>query len=200
MLRILKVNKPLLILDLDETLIHATTELLRDSCDFSVFGYNVYKRPHVDAFIRICAANFKLAVWSSASDDYVQAIVAALFPKDITPEFVWGRTRCTPMSPLKIDEYGYYNIDGFSHYAYTKQMRKVRRKGYDLRGVLIVDDTPEKVRNCYGNAVYVTEFTGDPGDNELLWLADYLLRFANAENVRTIEKRRWQDHYVRAAE
>jgi RNA polymerase II subunit A small phosphatase-like protein len=189
------MNKPLLILDLDETLIHAAKQPLQHACDFGLFGYHVYKRPHVAAFIRTCAQHFKLAVWSSASDDYVAAIVKEIFPGDIPLEFVWARSRCTPVSTVKIDEYGYYNIDGFSHYAYTKQLIKVRRKGYDLRLVLIVDDTPEKVRNCYGNAIYPSAFTGDLSDKELLWLADYLLRFVSVASVRTIEKRRWQDQY-----
>ncbi len=77
-------------------------------------------------------------------------------------------------------------------YEYTKLLKKVKHKGYDLDRVLIVDDTPAKVKNAYGNAIYVTEFNGDPADNELEVLGDYLLRFKDMENVRRVEKRGWR--------
>lgn len=67
----LNSQKILLILDLDETLIHATSHKIRDDFDFQVFHYFVYKRPFLDEFIATCVEHFELAVWSSASDDYV---------------------------------------------------------------------------------------------------------------------------------
>ena len=41
----------LLILDIDETLVHATEEDLGRACDFETDWYVVYKRPHVDEFL-----------------------------------------------------------------------------------------------------------------------------------------------------
>jgi RNA polymerase II subunit A small phosphatase-like protein len=46
-----------------------------------VFGYYVYKRLHLEAFLRECSRHFALAVWSSASDDYVEAVVARIMPR-----------------------------------------------------------------------------------------------------------------------
>jgi hypothetical protein len=43
-------EKILLILDLDETLIHASEEQLDREADFRVFGYHVYIRPHLEPF------------------------------------------------------------------------------------------------------------------------------------------------------
>lgn len=74
------MKKVLLILDLDETLIHATSQKIRDDFDFQIYHYFVYKRPYLDEFIKICSENFMLAVWSSASDDYVAEIVQKIFP------------------------------------------------------------------------------------------------------------------------
>ena len=59
----------LLILDLDETLIHASATKIREDFDFQVFQYFVYKRPGLTAFLATCAQYFKLASWSSASDE-----------------------------------------------------------------------------------------------------------------------------------
>ncbi|MCB2408260.1 NIF family HAD-type phosphatase [Hymenobacter lucidus] len=182
----------LLILDLDETLIHASARELRPDFDFQLYHYYVYKRPYLDGFIRYCAQHFRLAVWSSASDDYVQQIVKEIFPADIQLEFVWGRSRCTPALVPYTDEFGFYNLDYSSQYEYAKRLKKVRRLGYDLQRVLIVDDTPFKVLSNYGNAIYPVAYTGQLDDNELLSLTKYLATLKDVVNVRTIEKRGWQ--------
>lgn len=182
----------LLILDLDETLIHATNKLIREDFDFQVFDYFVYKRPYLDEFINHCAKSFTLAVWSSASDDYVQGVVAHIFPKNIPLAFVWGRSRCTPISTAQMDEMGYYHLDSYSHYGYAKMIRKVKKQGFNLAKTLIVDDTPAKVANSYGNAIYAKPYTAEKEDTELLQLAGYLDTIKDAENVRTIEKRFWR--------
>lgn len=97
--------KPILfILDLDETLIHATATMLREDYDFQVFQYFVYKRPGLADFLRRVAPHFQLAVWSSASDDYVQEVVRRIMPPGISLAFVWGRSRCTPFVALRTDE------------------------------------------------------------------------------------------------
>jgi RNA polymerase II subunit A small phosphatase-like protein len=189
-------SKILLILDLDETLIHATATKLGDDFAFQLYDYYVYKRPGLEAFLSACAEKFDLAVWSSASDDYVRQVVERVFPTQIKPVFVWGRSRCTPLVARPDDGYGDYNPEGFSHYKYGKLLKKVRRLGYNLQQVLIVDDTPEKVRNCYGNAIYPTPFLGDPADRELLILGRYLHTLHTAENVRRIEKRQWQQRFL----
>ncbi|KOY86077.1 phosphoprotein phosphatase [bacterium 336/3] len=186
------MNKILLILDLDETLIHASKVLIHDNYDFKVFHYYVYKRPFLDEFIKTCSENFQLAIWSSASDDYVIEIVKNIIPHHIPLAFVWGRSRCTPIISPQIDEYGYYNLDVTSHYEYAKKLFKVKRKGYDLKRVLIVDDTPAKVANNYGNAIYSKEFKGEKDDKELTILSKYLLYLKDEQSVRTIEKRNWR--------
>lgn len=193
-------NKILLILDLDETLIHATASKLGDDFAFQLYHYYVYKRPGLDAFLVACAEIFDLAVWSSTSNDYVKQVVERVFPAEIKPVFVWGRSRCTPLILPQIDEYGYYNLDGPSHYEYAKLLKKVRRLGYSVKRVLIVDDTPEKVRNCYGNAIYPNPFLGSPDDRELIILAKYLHSLHDAENIRNIEKRQWQQRFLHSSE
>jgi RNA polymerase II subunit A small phosphatase-like protein len=186
-------DRNLLILDLDETLIHASATKVREEADFQVFHYFVYKRPGLADFLTTCAQHFKLAIWSSASDDYVQAVVRQIVPPGITLEFVWGRSRCTPFTTPQIDEYGYYNLDGTSSYEYAKRLKKVRRRGFSLSQTLIVDDTPAKVQQNYGNAIYIKPYLGSTEDEELSHLTPYLLTLLGQENVRTIEKRNWSD-------
>lgn len=182
----------LLILDLDETLIHASATKAREEADFQLFHYFVYKRPGLTDFLTTCAQHFKLAIWSSASDDYVQAVVQQILPPGINLEFVWGRSRCTPFTTPQVDEYGYYNLDGTSSYEYAKRLKKVRRRGFSLSKTLIVDDTPAKVQQNYGNAIYIRRYLGEAADDELRHLTAYLLLLKSTEDFRTIEKRGWR--------
>jgi RNA polymerase II subunit A small phosphatase-like protein len=183
-------NKILLILDIDETLIHATSKPLSRKEDFMVFNYFVYKRPYLEEFLINIQKEFKIAFWSSASDDYVEEIIGRIYPLPSPREFVWGRSRCTPLPELYDYESRHYN--GFSHYNYIKRLHKLKRKGYRLERVLMVDDTPSKIKNSYGNAIYIKEFTGNEKDIHLLKLQN-LMTLKDKSNVRIIEKRGW-DH------
>lgn len=104
-------DKPLLLLDLDETLLHATTQELPFPADFRVFHYHVYQRPGLAEFLRRVAEHFRVAVWSSASDDYVREIVKLIFPAGVPLEFACGRSRCTPFRLPQLDAQGFYNLD-----------------------------------------------------------------------------------------
>lgn len=181
----------LLILDLDETLIHASEKELGRPADFQVFYYHVYKRPFLESFLRGCHEHFELAIWSSAADDYVQAIVKQIIPEEIRLAFVWGRSRCTYCFDHLSFESSPENY--FSHYHYVKVLKKVKKRGYSLERTLIIDDTPTKSRRNYGNAIYPKEYTGEPEDNELRKLLAYLTELKDARNVRAIEKRNWKN-------
>lgn len=173
-------NKILLVLDLDETLIYSSEkELGSIKHDFVCGEFFVYKRPGLDEFIQSVKEDFIVAIWSSASDKYVAEIVSKIFPANMKLEFIWARDKCT----IKRD----YELDC---YFFTKPLKKLKRKGYDLNRILIVDDTPEKGRDNFGNIIYISEFKGVP-DNELRKLSTYLQKIKTVENVRAIEKRGW---------
>ncbi|MFK7937134.1 MAG: NIF family HAD-type phosphatase [Saprospiraceae bacterium] len=184
-------DKILLILDLDETLIFATEQQLERKADFIVFDYYVYKRPYLDEFLAYAQTNFIVAIWSSASDDYVMEIVKNIIPTDYPLAFVWGNSRCTYRRNFYRDE-GYIFNDSNRHYHFVKPLKKVRRRGYDLKRILIVDDTPHKSQDNYGNAIYPSEYKGDLQDDELGKLERYLTTLQDKINVRRIEKRNWR--------
>ena len=83
-------QRTLLILDLDETLIHATSCPLETAPDFTAGPYLVYKRPELDIFIETVAQNFQLAVWSSAGADHISAIVSEIIPETCPLQFQWS--------------------------------------------------------------------------------------------------------------
>lgn len=175
-----KSNK-LLILDLDETLIHATENKLEIPEDFQFEQYYVYKRPHLGTFLEAISKHFTIGIWSSADDNYVTEIVQRIKPDTIDLKVIWGRSRCSVKRDYDYDQYNF-----------EKRLDKLKKQGFRLEQIIIVDDSPEKTRNNYGNAVYIKEFTGDTSDEELKFLYDYLLTLKDVENIRTIEKRGWR--------
>ncbi|WP_020527692.1 HAD family hydrolase [Flexithrix dorotheae] len=185
-------NLKLVILDIDETLVHSTRNPPHENWDFELFDFKVYKRPFLSDFLFFLKDHFKVAVWSSASDDYVEAISKIIFPSDYPLEFIWGREKCTfKLDYSKVDDSGY--LDYYEHYNYVKQLSKVKKQfKIPLETILIIDDSPHKCIQNYGNAIYPIPFEGYKNDKELLLLQKYLLKFKAVSNVRNIEKRFWR--------
>ncbi len=189
-------NRILVILDLDETLIHATSSPPNNAWDFVVFNYNVYRRPGLDSFLETITPFFDIAVWSSASDDYVKKVVQEIFSDKYNLIFVWGRSRWLRKIDYNlVEDYGYF--DENDHLNYTKPLKKIKKRvSQNLGQILIIDDTPGKCVDNYGNAIYPKGFYGDPKDNELALLGQYLISLKDEENVRVIEKRGWRNNYT----
>lgn len=176
-------SSKLLILDLDETLVFATENRLNLVEDFRAGDYFVYKRPGLAEFIRFAADHFRVAVWTASTAAYADAIIQHVF-KDGDLEFAWTRERCT----IHLDP-----EQRIRHWV--KDLKKVRRRGYSLNDVLIIDDTPSNLERNYGNHIRVTPFFGDPSDRELEGLRRYLLDLKDKPNVRSVEKRFWRKVY-----
>jgi RNA polymerase II subunit A small phosphatase-like protein len=171
----------LLILDLDETLFHASEQPLDSPCNcMQIGGFHVYIRPHLTAFLESCFNHFYVGVWTSASADYASQMVESLFPHGHQPRFLWHRQHCVQH---------FDSVSGEIHYI--KDLKKIKRKGFDLRQVIVVDDSPEKLQRHYGNLVRAKPFRGK-ADDELLGLMRYLTLIQDEENIRTLEKRWWR--------
>lgn len=175
-------ERKLLILDLDETLIHANEVSLTYEPSFRYDQYFVYQRPGLALFLTDISKHYQLAIWSSADDRYVEEILSFITPQGLSWVFTWGRSKCSWKRDYVFDTY-----------CFEKRLDKLKRKGFRMEQTLIVDDSPEKARANYGNAVYIHPFTGDPADNELLHLYQYLLDIKDVGNVRSIEKRGWRN-------
>eukprot|EP01087_Luapelamoeba_hula_P012124 TRINITY_DN3369_c1_g1_i4.p1 TRINITY_DN3369_c1_g1~~TRINITY_DN3369_c1_g1_i4.p1 ORF type:complete len:359 (+),score=63.28 TRINITY_DN3369_c1_g1_i4:275-1351(+) len=174
----------LLILDLDGTLVHSEFAP-RPSRDhhFSLFNDEiyVYKRPGLDHFLRMCVQWFDVAVWTASGCEYAASIVRNIFPaQGAELSFLFSSSRCTSkICPLTGER------------IIIKDLKKVKRKGYDLSKMLIVDDTPSTFKRNYGNAVYIQPYWGTKIDDALPLLLRYLEKIGSVDNVRKIEKRSW---------
>ncbi|WKB50712.1 HAD family hydrolase [Eleftheria terrae] len=171
----------LLVLDLDETLIHATELPLERPEDFRVGPYCVYLRPQLKSFVSAMLDVFKVGVWTASGESYAAQVVERIFPVD-SLEFVWSSQRCTVARDW--DTGGYRTI---------KNLRKLKARGYALESIIAVDDTASKYARSYGNLVTVQEYRGAAHDAELPLLAQYLASLAGVPNVRAVEKRGWRE-------
>jgi RNA polymerase II subunit A small phosphatase-like protein len=175
------MNSRLLILDLDETLIFGTEEKLHRAEDFRVGPYFVYKRPGLDRFIDFALMHFGVAVWTASSADYADESVRRTFGDAGRLKFVWSRERCTRKRHPELSE-SYW----------VKDLKKVRRLGYSLEHVVVVDDTSRKLERSYGNHVCIIPFEGDPADTELARLESYLFLLKDVPNIRAVDMRSWR--------
>ena len=177
----LPMRTPLLILDLDETLVWATETASAKDFDFRVFRYDVIKRPNLDVFLRKAFSWFEVAVWTSSGEGYAQQVVKEVFNDPSSLGFVWTASRCIQ------------RVDAETGEAHAlKDLKKVRSRGYALERVLMIDDSPEKLRRQYGNHLRLGPFEGDPNDSELLDVLPFLEWLKDQENFRRVEKRNWR--------
>lgn len=178
-------KRKLLILDLDETLVHTTEKPLEGiESDFRVLSYYVHVRPHAVELLTQLAEVYDIAFWSAGGSKYVHAVLKKLLPDGFKPVFIWTSERCK------------YRRDVDNNEVTIKDLNKVKRRGFNLASVLIVDDTPSTAVKNYGNVVYVRAYEGQAGDCELRLLIAYLLSIKDVENVRKLEKRNWRQSVV----
>jgi len=195
------LNNNILILDIDETLIYGwdpkldPIEARPQKIDFETCGrFQIMKRPHVDSFLRWCFQNdlFGVAVWSAAGKCHVEGVLENIcLPHELnTLEFVFYGNKCTSILQFPDDsgdDIRYLNI---------KDLKKVRRKGYDINRILVLDDQSRIWQRSYGNIICVKPFRG-LNDDELLKVQPFIEQcFQNPQGVRGIEKRFWRHEKI----
>ncbi|GEM45992.1 HAD family hydrolase [Deinococcus cellulosilyticus] len=166
-------HRPLIILDLDETLIHSTVSRSRvPNPDFLIDDLRVKIRPHTLDILKVCFDHFDVGVWTSSAWDYAEAVLKAVFPKKYSEQikFLWSREHCI----REFDEV-------LKEHLWAKHLGRIEQEvGYLQERVWLIDDSPEKFRGTPGKIIRVKPFFGDEDDIELLELAGYLGRLGMA--------------------
>jgi TFIIF-interacting CTD phosphatase-like protein len=177
----------LLVLDLDETLIHARARgeaALPWPPQRQVAHYRVWLRPGVREFMAAAVERFAaVGVWTSASPDYAVAMIDRIVDRRKL-RFIYTRDTCTPQRDVERNET-----------YWLKDIRNLAGFGFDEAQILIVDDKPRGLERSYANLVGIRPFVGDPDDRELDKLSRYLDELGPCENVRRVEKRGWWLRY-----
>lgn len=178
--RLLKpTHPPVLVLDLDETLLHSTIDP-NTPADFTFGAYKTRLRPHLREFLQAIDPWWHVGIFTAAGHLYAQAMlegIRAHAPFPLEPVFVFDRRRCTPRQDPDTGET-----------TWLKDLKKVRRRGFNLERVLVLDDRPAGLARHRGNLLHAPAWEGDPTDTFLLDVLPTLERLSGVENIRTASK------------
>lgn len=173
----------LVVLDLDETLIHARG---RGEPDLpwpphrQVAQYRVYLRPGARELLATLVERFvAVGIWTSASTEYATAMTERVVDRRKL-RFIYTREHCEQRRGAGLDD-GYWlkdiaSLDGF---------------GFDPARIIVVDDKPRGLERSADNLVQIPPFMGDPGDRMLDALERLLLELGPVADVRAVDKRGW---------
>lgn len=164
-------KKPVLVLDLDETLIHSTVnntdkgELMSYyNEDKKLVKFRVIKRPYVDEFLKELKKYYTLILFTASERLYADTCLTLIDPEN------------------KI----------FSHRLYKDSCMVINKqlgikdlrmfKKLDRDNVFIVDNNPTCYMFQFSNAIPIRSFYGSSSDVELLKLTKILYLFSKLKN------------------
>ena len=153
-------QKPTLVLDLDETLVHAKVQLEEPSYParmIVVEGTRIWLalRPLAHQFLSLLAVHYELVVWTAGTEPYGRAVVNELDPSGSLISHSLFRQHCTQ------DEGGF--------------VKDLSRLGRDER-TRICDNNPVSFRFQPDAGILVKDFYGDPKDQTLKSLLIFLTK------------------------
>jgi len=177
------VEKPsakLLVLDLDETLVHSSPDRLGRDPDHRVLGYHVYERPGVRDFLEDVFSSFSVGVWTASTASYADEILSLL--TDVSRfQFIWSREHCSIATHPDTQRFDL-----------LKDIQQLELVGYDPSQIVFVDDLPHRLCFSSDNVIQVSPFTGDAQDDELRELLTYVSWLHPVKDVRKVDKRAWR--------
>ncbi|TXG49257.1 hypothetical protein EZV62_025132 [Acer yangbiense] len=162
-----------LVLDLDETLVHSTTE----PCDNADFTFQVFfnmkdhtvyvrQRPFLQTFLERVAEMFEIIIFTASQSIYAERLLDILDPdKKLISRRVF-RESCI-----------------FSDGNYTKDLTVL---GVDLAKIAIIDNSPQVFRLQVDNGIPINSWYDDPTDSALISLIPFLETLAEADDVRPL--------------
>ncbi|XP_022649742.1 CTD small phosphatase-like protein 1 [Varroa jacobsoni] len=164
-------QKNLLVLDLDETLIHGTYAV-PPVYDFSfklqlpvskkTADVYIQIRPYLDEFLRITSQWFELAVYTASLPMYADKILDRIDPKELIKHRLY-RQHCAIFKDF-----------------YVKDLEFL---GRPLNRILIVDNHPASYMAQRDNGVPIYSYFGQPDDTGLKHLLTFLETVRNEDNV-----------------
>lgn len=176
-------KKPILVLDLDQTLISAEPvqefdfDKNRDKMKKFVFDdmenyYIIFHRPNLQKFLDFAFKNFRVMVWTAATKDY------ALFVIDKIIKHSNNKNR-----NLELILFSYHCTISEKHHPkkcpkdLTLLSKQFRLAGYDMDNVFIIDDYEEVHNYQKKNCILVKPFYFTDKDSEK---DDYLLKLMDS--------------------
>ncbi|KDR22343.1 CTD nuclear envelope phosphatase 1 homolog isoform X1 [Zootermopsis nevadensis] len=183
------VKRKVLVLDLDETLIHSHHDgvvrqtvkpgtppdfVLKVTIDRHPVRFFVHKRPHVDFFLDIVSQWYELVVFTASMEIYGAAVADKLDNNRGILRRRYYRQHCTP-------DLG----------SYTKDLSAICG---DLTSIFILDNSPGAYRAYPDNAIPIKSWFSDPMDTALLNLLPVLDALRFTQDVRSVLSRNLHLH------
>ncbi|KAG0099100.1 Nuclear envelope morphology protein 1 [Podila epicladia] len=169
----LGARKKTLVLDLDETLIHSTSRGSRSQgymveviVDRHACLYFVYKRPHVDYFLKKVAEWYKLVIFTASMAEYADPVIDWLDQSRTLFDKRYFRQACY-----------------FKNGSYLKDLAVIEP---DLSSVCLLDNSPISYSLNKENGIPIDSWINDPNDEALLDLLPFLDALRFTEDVRSV--------------
>ncbi|CAD8154277.1 unnamed protein product [Paramecium octaurelia] len=166
-----------LLLDLDETLIHSCSAREKSqTCILAVSEQGeearIYLnvRPFCQWFLQQMSLLYTIYVYTASSSAYANTIVKYLDPKGQWISGILSRQNCLETK------------NGF----YIKDLRIIANK--QIKNMLIVDNLAHSFGFQIENGIPILEWHDDKNDQELKYLATYLMEAADQEDLRLFNK------------
>ncbi|KAL6622248.1 hypothetical protein LY90DRAFT_397486 [Neocallimastix californiae] len=166
-------EKKVLVLDLDETLIHSTSRGSRNHdymievlLDKHICLYYVYKRPYVDSFLKKVSEWYKVVVFTASLKEYADPVIDYLDPEKKIFSKRYFRESCQ-----------------FRNGIYMKDLQVIEK---DLSKICLVDNSTFSFEINKENGIPIETWINDPKDRELLNLLPFLDALRFVEDVRSI--------------
>ncbi|OHT11408.1 NLI interacting factor-like phosphatase family protein [Tritrichomonas foetus] len=162
-------GKKVLVLDMDETLIHSSNIPPHSSISFIKIGnpgFYVYKRPGLDEFLEFVMQNFEVFIFTYGSMEYAEPVLNSLCPK-IDKNHRLYRDQCEKGS--------------------SGVKKDISIFGRPKTDVILIDDSNSAMNYNPKNTIQISRWMGMPNDSELVdWLPQVLQRCLQAEDVRKV--------------
>jgi CTD small phosphatase-like protein 2 len=171
------VNRKTLILDLDETLIHADFDCnYADPDRIVTFNYQeseisvpVFIRPGLFTFLETVCDKFEILVFTASMQEYADSVLNMLDPENKFFKHRFYRNNCICVK----------------NRVYIKDLRIFANRKPE--NIIIVDNSLYSFTNQISNGVLINSFYNDKEDRELLNLLNYLLNYLqNMPDVRSV--------------
>ncbi|KAG7314988.1 hypothetical protein KOW79_022291 [Hemibagrus wyckioides] len=187
--RLNAVKRKILVLDLDETLIHSHHDgvlrptvrpgtppdfILKVVIDKHPVRFFVHKRPHVDFFLEVVSQWYELVVFTASMEIYGSAVADKLDNNRGILKRRYYRQHCT----LDLG-------------SYIKDLSVVHN---DLSSIVILDNSPGAYRSHPDNAIPIKSWFSDPSDTALLNLLPMLDALRFTSDVRSVLSRNLHQH------
>lgn len=166
------VNKPCLVLDLDETLVHSSFKpvpspdyIIPVEIEGTVIDVYVLKRPWVDYFMEEMGKIYEVVVFTASLAKYADPLLDQLDKGNVIRWRLF-RESCYPHQG-----------------NYVKDLTSL---GRELGKTIIIDNSPHSYAFQPQNALPISSFIDDPTDNDLLDAIPYLQELAKVDDVSEV--------------